>query len=140
MNIIIAFLLKNRYRFISVIFIVIIMVIFKYSPFEHEEVIIMSAESDIILVGTGYHENPVRGGKIEFIPRGKRVDVIKAGEKAFVRDCNPIKTDIEILVERNGRLLSESDGRFHLERRRATRDDRNAGNATRSCLGLLGGK
>jgi hypothetical protein len=98
-----------------------------FSTFDVAERIDLAATGDVPLI------EPSETGKANPLV----VAVLRKGEKARVLGCNPRKSDIDVLVQHDGKLLAVRGGSFTLDRRSATIRERLNGEATTQCFGLL---
>lgn len=92
----------------------------------HAEVITLIASDEVLLVDP----ETVVGGQVRVV--GK----LQAGASATVVECRPRKSDIDVLVQVNGKTAVAWQGKFRLDRRAANKSD-SAALMTSSCWGLL---
>lgn len=93
----------------------------------HTEVITLIATDEVLVVDP----ESVVGGQVRVI--GK----LPAGASAPVVECRPRKSDIDVLVQVNGKIAIAWQGEYRLDRRAARKSD-SAASTTSSCWGLLG--
>jgi hypothetical protein len=92
----------------------------------HPEVITLVASDEVVVVDP---ETVVEG-------QVRVVGKLPVGASAAVVECRPRKSDIDVLVQINGKTAVVWQGKYSLDRRAARKGDA-AASTTSSCWGLL---